>query len=129
MYSAETIFTQSTVSVIRNLIAVQILHRHNTNMDLRDSISNPFKGLKRRLAKGNRKRAEGHGGEHDTEGSEAGQSPRPETEDVVESGPSEKENDGKGEKDVQVHTPTPTPPIDNKKPTSERTKDFSPFLP
>ena len=46
-------------------------------MDLRDSISKQFKGLKRRLAKGGRKRGEGPEREHDTEGSEIGQNKLP----------------------------------------------------
>jgi hypothetical protein len=100
-------------------------------MDFRDSILKPFKKLKRRFAKGSRKRGEGPGREHDTEGSEPGQSSHqhPETEDVVESGPSQAENDGEGENVVQVDPPTSTPSIDNEKPNSERTKFFSPLLP
>ena len=123
------ISSQPTIQATRNLITVQIPHRHSTNMDLRDSISKPFKNLKRRVAKGNRKRAEGPEREHDTEGCETSQSPHPEAEDVVESGPSQKENEGEGENVVQVHPPAPTPSIDNEKPDSERTKSLPYFLP
>ena len=100
-------------------------------MDFRDSISKPFKKLKRRLAKGSRKREDGPEREHDTEASEAGQTshPHPETEDVVESACSQKGNDGEGENVVQADPPTSTPSIDNGKPNSERTKFFPSFLP
>ena len=62
-------------------------------MDVRDPISNPFKKLKRRFAKGSRKQGEGPGREHDTGGSETGQSSRlhPEAEGVAKSGPGQKE--------------------------------------
>jgi len=88
-------------------------------MDLRDSISRPFKNLKHRLAKGSRKRKEGSGredgrewGEHDTEGGAAGQSsrPDPETGDVAEGGHGRKENDDDSKR-VKVDPPTSTPSI------------------
>ena len=128
---ALTIFTQSAISAIYNLIAIRILHRHSTKMSLRDSISKPFKSLKRRLAKGSRKRGEGTEREDDTEGSGTGQSSRLhlETEGVVESGPSQKENEGEGKNVVQVDPPTSTPSIDNERPDGERTKPSQSFLP
>ena len=90
-------------------------------MDIRDSISKPFKKLKRRFVKGSRKRVEGPQREHDTEGSETGQSSRPhlETEDVVESGPNQMENNGEGE---NADPPTSVPSIDNGNLTGEQTK-------
>ena len=89
-------------------------------MDLRDSLSRPFKKLKHRFVKGGRKRKEGtgredsrEGREHVTGGTEAGQSSylHPETEDIAESGPSREEKDGDGKKVVQVDPPTSTPSI------------------
>ena len=99
-------------------------------MDFRGSISKPFKKLKQRLTKGSRKRKEKsgredsrEGGEHDTDASGTGQSSylQPETEDVVESGPSREERDGDGKKVVQVNPPTSMPSIshsDSGKPNS-----------
>lgn len=89
-------------------------------MDFSDSISKPFKRLKRRLAKGSRKQ-EGPGREYDAEGGGTDQISRIhlETEDAVESGPSQKENYGEGENVVQVNPPASTPSIDNGKPNSE----------
>ena len=99
-------------------------------MDLQDSVLRPFKKLKHRLTKGSRKRKEISGREdnreareHDTEGSETGQSSylRPETKDVAESGPSREEKDGDSKKVVQVDPPTSTPSIshnDSGKPNS-----------
>jgi len=89
-------------------------------MDLRDSISRPFKNLKHRLAKGSRKRKEGSGREdgrewreHDTEGGEAGQSsyPNPETGDVAEGGHGREENGDDSKRVVQVDPPASTPSI------------------
>ena len=93
-------------------------------MSLRDSISKPFKGLKHRLAKDNRKRGEGSGREVDTEGTETGQSSHlhPEIEDVVEGGPGQKEDDGKGKNAIQVAPLTSTTSIDSGKPDGERAK-------
>ena len=99
-------------------------------MDLRDSVSKPFKKMKHRLAESIRKRKEGsrsdshrEGGETDVEESEVGQSSHlhPEAEDVAKSGPSREENDGGGENVVQVNPPTSTPSIshsDSGKPNS-----------
>ena len=96
-------------------------------MDLRDSLSKPFKKLKHRLTKSIRKRKEGsrsdshrEGGETEVEESEAGQSSHlnPETEDVAKSGPSREESDSKGKKAVEVNPPTSMPsisPIDSGK--------------
>ena len=97
-------------------------------MDLRDSISKPFKSLKRRLAKGSRKRGEEPRRELDTEGSESIQSSRLhlETEDVAESGPSQMENDGEGENVVQVD-PSTSESVDSGKPDGEQTKFFPSF--
>jgi len=89
-------------------------------MDIRDSVSKPFKKIKNRLAKAIHKRKEGSGGdshqeeeETDVEESEAGQSSHlhPETEGVAKSGPSREENDGEGGKDVEVNSPTSAPSI------------------
>ena len=99
-------------------------------MDLRDSISKPFKKLKHRLRKGSRKQKEETGSDnnrggrgHDTRGSEIGQSPHlhPQTEDVAESGPSREDQDGDSGEVVQVDPPTSTPSIsyrDSGKPNS-----------
>ena len=126
---AQTARTQSTISAIYDLIAIQILHRYSASMGLRDSISKPFKGLKRRLAKGSRKRGEGPGREPDTEEGETGQSSRlhPEAEDMMESGPSQKGNDGEGENAVQANPLSPSTDSDGK-PSSER-KNFFMSLP
>ena len=80
--------------------------------------------MKHRLSRSFRKPGEGSEREYDTEGSGTARSSRLhlEAEDVVESGPSQKENDGEGKQ-------TSTPLIDNKKPSSERAKFFPPFLP
>lgn len=87
-------------------------------MDLRDSISRPFKNLKHRFAKGSRKRKEGSGREdgrewreHDTEGGEAGQSsrPHPETGGVAEGGRGREEHDDGSKRVVQVDPATFTP--------------------
>ena len=89
-------------------------------MDLRNSVSKPFKKLKRQFAENIRRRKEGsrsdshrEGKETDVEESEAGQGSHlhPETEDVAKSGPSREENDGEGEKIEQVNRPTSTPSI------------------
>ena len=120
----------TTSPAICHLTTIQILHRHNTDMDLRNSISKPFKKLKNRLAKGSRKRKEGSKGDNsqkgretDVEESEVYQSSHlhPGTEDVAKSGPSREENDGEGKKGVQVNPPTSTPSIshgDSGKPNS-----------
>ena len=102
------------------------LHRYNADMNLRDSVSKPFKKLGRRLAKDSRKQGEGPGRGHDTEGSETGQSSRLhlEAEDAVESAPGQEGNDGEVKNIVQVAPPTSAPLIDNGKPNSERTKSF-----
>ena len=91
-------------------------------MGLGDSISKRVKRFERRLAGGSRKQEEGSVREHDTEGSGTGQSSRLhlETEDMVESGPSQKENDGEGKNVVQVNPLASTPSIDNGKPDGER---------
>ena len=98
--------------------------------------------FKRRLKERRRKRGEGsesdsRGGEHDTEGSEAGQSPRPrpEAEGMAESGRSGK-NDGDDEEVVRGDPPTSAPSIapgDDGKLNGTRTMcfwlpQFSPFL-
>ena len=92
-------------------------------MDLRDSISRPFKKLKHRLTKGNRKRKDetgsdsNRGGEGDgAEESEAGQSSylHPETEDVAETRPSQEEKDGDSKKVAQVDPPTSMPSISHR---------------
>ena len=89
-------------------------------MDLRDSISKPFKKLKHRFKEHNRKRKDGSGSEsnregreHDAEESEAGQSShlRQEIEDAAESRPSREEKGGKGKEVVQADPPTSTPSI------------------
>jgi len=89
-------------------------------MDLRDSVSKPFKKLKNRLTKGSRKRKEGSKGDKNregrgtnVEGSEAGQSSHlhPEAESAVNSGPSREENDSRGGNIVQVNPPASVPSI------------------
>lgn len=88
--------------------------------DLRGSILKPFKKLKHRLAKGSRKRKGESGGEdgrdgreHDTGGSETGQSSylHPETEDVAEGGPSREEGEGNSKEVAQVDPPASMPSI------------------
>jgi len=99
-------------------------------MDLRDSVSKPFKKLKHRLTKGSRKRKEGSEGDKNregkgtnVEGSGAGQSSHlhPETEGVATSGPSREENNGGGGNIVEVNPPTSAPPISHSDPNSMRT--------
>lgn len=112
---------KTTSRAVCYLITVYILHRRNTDMDLRDSISKPFKKLKHRLSKGSRKRKEGSGGEdigdgreHDTEGRETDQSfhlPHPETGNVAETGLSQEKGEDNSKEVVQVDLPTPTPSI------------------
>ena len=92
-------------------------------MDLRKSFSKPFRKLKHRLTKGNRKPGGGsgrddnrEGRETDVEGSEASQMNsrlHSEVEDVVESRPGLEENsDGvKGKEVDQVDSSTSPPPI------------------
>ena len=99
-------------------------------MDLRESISKPFKKLRHRLAKGSRKRKEEsgredsrEGREHDTEASEAGQSSylHPEAEDEAESGPGREGKDGNSEKVIQADPSISMPSIshsDSGKPNS-----------
>lgn len=115
--------TKTTSPATCHLITVYILYQHSTDMDLRDSISRPFKKLKHRLTKGNRKRKDGSksddnrgGGGDGAEGSEAGQSSylHPETEDVAESRPSQEEKDGDSKKVVQVDPPASTPSISHR---------------
>ena len=99
-------------------------------MDFRDSVSKPFKKLKGRFAKDSRRRGGVSGKDHDAEGSGTDQSSRLhlETENVMERGPSQKENDGKGKNVVQADPPTSAPSIDNRKPNSERKKILPSFL-
>ena len=105
--------------LICHLTTISILHRHNTDMGIRDSVSKPFKKLKNRFVEGIRKRRDGsrsdsnRGGGTDAEESEADQSSHlyPETEEVANSGPSRAENDGEGKKVVEVNPPTSTPSI------------------
>ena len=92
-------------------------------MDLRKSLSKPFKKLKHRLTKGNRKRDGGSGREDsregretDVEGSEASQmSSRLHSEvgDMIESRPGREEtsNDVKGKKFDRVVSLTSSPSI------------------
>jgi hypothetical protein len=90
-------------------------------MDLRKSLSKPFKKLKHRLAEGHRKRDRGSRGEDDREGrgtdargSETSQRSshlHPEVEDVVESGPSRERECVEGEEVGQVNPPISTPSI------------------
>ena len=99
-------------------------------MDIRDSVSKPFKKLKNRFVEGIRKRRDGSrndsnrgGGGTDAEESEVGQSSHlhPETEDVANSGPSRAENDGEGKEAVEVNPPASKPSIshiDSGKPDS-----------
>ena len=99
-------------------------------MGIQDSVSKPFKKLKRRLTETIRKRTTGSrsdshrdGGEADIEGSEAGQSSRlpTETEDVAKSKPSREENNWGGGKTVLVDSPESMPltlPIDSEGPDS-----------
>ena len=95
-------------------------------MDLVDSVSKRFKNLKHRFKEHRRKRGKGSrsdsrgGGEHDTEGSETGQSscPPPEAQDMAESGPSGEKKDGDDKKVAQGDPPTSGPsisPSDNAK--------------
>ena len=90
-------------------------------MDLRKSLSKPFKKLKHRLAEGRRKRDRGSEGEDDREGREADARAsetsqrsshlHPEVEDAVESGPSRERDSVKGEEVGQVNPPISTPSI------------------
>jgi hypothetical protein len=90
-------------------------------MDLRRSFLKPFKKLKHKLAKGNRKRDDRSGSETDQEGrgtdiegSEASQRNSRlhlGVEDMVESGPSREGGGVDGEEVSQVGPPTSTPPI------------------
>ena len=117
----------TTIPAICHFTTISILHRHNTDMGIRDSVSKPFKKLKNRFAESIRKRKEGsrsdshrEGGETDVEESEAGQSSHlhPETEDVAKSGLSREENGGEDKKAVEVNPSTSTPsisPIDSGK--------------
>ena len=85
--------------VICHLTTIWILHRHNTDMGIRDFVSKPFKKSKHRPAEGIRKQKDGsrsnnnrEGGETDSvEEGEAGQNSHlySETEDVAKSGPSQ----------------------------------------
>ena len=101
--------------------------RYNTSMDFVDSVSKRFKKLKHGFKEHGRKRGKGSrsdsrgGGEHDTEGSETGQSslPPPEAEGMAESGPSGGKKDGDDKKVVQGDPPTSGPsisPTDNAEP-------------
>ena len=122
--------SKATSPAICHLITILILRRRKTNMDLRNSISKPFKKLKRRIAEGSRKRKEGSGGDvnkkerkTNVEGTEAGQSSHlhPKAEAVAKSGPGRDDDDGEGEQVVQVNPPASTPSIshtDSGKPSS-----------
>ena len=92
-------------------------------MSVRDSVSKPFKKLKRRFKEGSRKLGEGFEREYDTEGGGTAQSSRLHlgAEDVAESIPGQKENDGEGKQ-------TSSPSIDSRKPNRERAKFFPPSL-
>jgi len=103
-------------------------------MDVRDSVSKPFKKMKNRLAKVIHKRKEGsrgdsrqEGGGTDVEESEVSQSSHlhSETEGAVKSGPSREENDGGGGKAVEVNPPTSAPSVshsDGGEPNGMRTQ-------
>ena len=101
--------------------------QHKRNMDFVDSVSKPFKKLKHRFKEHRHKREGGSRGdsrgwgEHNTEGSQTGQSslPPPEAEGMVESGPSGEKRDGDDREIVQDDPPTSGPsisPSDNAKP-------------
>ena len=100
--------------------------RHDTSMDFVDSVSKPFKKLKHRFKKHRDKREGGPRGdnrgaaEHNTEGSETGQSSRspPEAEAMAEGQPSGEKKDGDDKEVVQGDPPTSGPsisPTDNAK--------------
>jgi len=119
--------------VLHAITTIYFLHRRNIIMNLRDSVSKPFKKLKYRLVEGIRKRKEGsrsdshrEEGETDVEESEADQSfhLHSETESVAKTRPSREENDGEGGSAVQVNPPTSPPSIshkDSRKPDSMST--------
>ena len=97
------------------------LHHHRTNMDLRKSLSKPFKKVKQKLARRSHKQDSGSGSkndrdrrEADIEGTETSQrSSRLHSEvEAAESGPNrEDSNDVKGKEVDRVDSPIPQPPI------------------